>query len=60
MTDKQVVRYTKLVKKLSELISANVENDAEIKAIMQEIEVLRKTVDEEHEKRGDVGCEYER
>lgn len=51
MTVDQVVRYTQLARRRSELNPANVEHDAEIAAIMAELKELRKLVDEEHERR---------
>ena len=51
MTVEQVVRYTELARRRSELSPANVEHDAEIAEITAELKELRKVIDAEHARR---------
>jgi len=51
MTVEQILRYTQLARRRTELSAANPEHDEEIAQIMSELKELRKLVDEEHRKR---------
>ncbi len=51
MTVEQILRYTQLVRRRTELSAANPEHDEEIAQIMAELKKLRKIVEEEHERR---------
>lgn len=50
MTSEQILRYTQLARRRSELSMGNPEHDEEIAQIMAELKELRKLADKEHER----------